>query len=105
LFVFAPGGATWPGLKELLARVQKMGGEALLISDTAQARTIAGCSSIIIPAHICRRGRPEKWPSPDELFTPIPYIVPAQLFAAALSQVKGLDPDRPRTLSKVTRTL
>jgi len=40
-----------------------------------------------------------------ELFSPIPYIVPAQLFAAALASEKGFDPDRPRTLSKVTQTL
>jgi glucosamine--fructose-6-phosphate aminotransferase (isomerizing) len=40
-----------------------------------------------------------------ELYTPIPYIIPAQLFAAALAVEKNLDPDRPRSLSKVTRTL
>jgi glucosamine--fructose-6-phosphate aminotransferase (isomerizing) len=40
-----------------------------------------------------------------ELYTPIPYIIPAQIFAASLASWKGLDPDRPRTLSKVTRTL
>ena len=42
---------------------------------------------------------------PVEVYTPIPYIVPAQLFAASLAREKGLDPDRPRGLSKVTRTL
>ncbi len=42
---------------------------------------------------------------PSEVYTPIPYIVPAQLFAASLAEVKNLDPDRPRTLSKVTATL
>ncbi len=36
------------------------------------------------------------------LLTPIPYIVPARIFAAI---EKSLDPDRPRTLSKVTLTL
>lgn len=40
-----------------------------------------------------------------ELLTPIPYIVPAQLFSAALAAEKGLDPDRPRALSKITRTI
>ena len=40
-----------------------------------------------------------------EVLTPIPYIVPAQLFAACLAAQKGLDPDRPRTLSKVTLTV
>ena len=42
---------------------------------------------------------------PEDLFTPIPYVVPAQLFATFLAEQKGLDPDRPRTLSKVTKTI
>jgi glucosamine--fructose-6-phosphate aminotransferase (isomerizing) len=41
----------------------------------------------------------------DEFLSPIPFIVPAQLFAAYLSEAKGLDPDAPRSLSKVTRTI
>ena len=32
-------------------------------------------------------------------------VVPGQLFAAALSRVKGLDPDKPDGLSKVTLAL
>jgi glucosamine--fructose-6-phosphate aminotransferase (isomerizing) len=40
-----------------------------------------------------------------ELFTPIPYIIPAQIFAAKLAEQKGLDPDKPRTLTKITQTL
>jgi len=36
---------------------------------------------------------------------PIPYMVPGQLFAALLAAAKGLDADKPRSLSKVTRTL
>ena len=39
-----------------------------------------------------------------ELYTPIPYIFPAQMFTAFFAERKGLDPDRPRTLTKVTRT-
>ena len=37
--------------------------------------------------------------------TLIPFIVPPQLFAAHLSEAKGLDPDAPRSLTKVTKTL
>jgi glucosamine--fructose-6-phosphate aminotransferase (isomerizing) len=46
-----------------------------------------------------------KGPLPEEVYTPIPYIIPAQLLAASLAKVKGLNPDQPRTLSKVTQTL
>lgn len=35
---------------------------------------------------------------------PIASIVPGQLFAAHLAIAKGLDPERPRALTKVTRT-
>lgn len=44
-------------------------------------------------------------PAMDEFLTPIPFIVPAQLFAALLSEAKGIDPDAPRSLKKVTKTL
>ncbi len=40
-----------------------------------------------------------------EVLTPIPFVVPAQLFAAHLAELKGLNPDHPRTLHKVTLTL
>jgi glucosamine--fructose-6-phosphate aminotransferase (isomerizing) len=41
---------------------------------------------------------------PEEL-TPLVQIVPLQLIALELALSKGLDPDRPSGLSKVTRTL
>jgi len=40
-----------------------------------------------------------------DLWTPIPYIIPGQLLAAHLAEAKGLNPDAPRFLKKVTRTL
>ncbi len=40
---------------------------------------------------------------PDWL-TPIASIVPGQLFAYHVTKAKGLDPDHPRWISKVTLT-
>jgi glucosamine--fructose-6-phosphate aminotransferase (isomerizing) len=40
---------------------------------------------------------------PEEL-TPLVGIVPGQLFAMHLTRAKGHDPDKPRTISKVTET-
>ena len=40
--------------------------------------------------------------APVPLLAPLLSVVPGQLFAAALAQVKGLDADRPEGLSKVT---
>ncbi len=42
-------------------------------------------------------------PKPAEpLLAPLLSVVPGQLFAGAVARAKGLDPDRPRGLSKVT---
>jgi glucosamine--fructose-6-phosphate aminotransferase (isomerizing) len=35
-----------------------------------------------------------------EVLSPIPYVVPLQLFAYHLAVLKGLDPDKPRNLAK-----
>jgi glucosamine--fructose-6-phosphate aminotransferase (isomerizing) len=40
---------------------------------------------------------------PEEL-SPLVGIVPGQLFAMHLTIAKGHDPDKPRTISKVTET-
>jgi glutamine---fructose-6-phosphate transaminase (isomerizing) len=37
-----------------------------------------------------------------ETLSPLLSVVPGQLFAASLARAKGLDPDRPVGLTKVT---
>ncbi len=39
-----------------------------------------------------------------EWLTPLVAVLPGQLFSVALAQAKGLNPDKPRGLSKVTET-
>jgi len=39
-----------------------------------------------------------------EPLSPIPFAVAGQLLAYHLARSRGLDPDRPRQLQKVTRT-
>jgi len=92
-FLFAPPGVTWPTQREMLAKLDQLQADTLVITDRGNREAAARLGAIVIS---------EK---PKELYTPIPYIIPAQLFAACLAGIKGLDPDRPRTLSKVTRTL
>jgi glucosamine--fructose-6-phosphate aminotransferase (isomerizing) len=43
-------------------------------------------------------------PGIPEWVSPIVAVVPGQLFAVALARTRGLDPDQPRGLSKVTET-
>jgi glucosamine--fructose-6-phosphate aminotransferase (isomerizing) len=40
--------------------------------------------------------------APAPLLSPLLSVVPGQLFAAALAEAKGLDPDKPERLTKVT---
>ncbi len=94
VFAFAPSGVTWESMGQTMDKLRAMHAEVLAISDPANREVETRASRVIrLPRQI------------PELLTPIPYIVPAQLFAAYLALEKGLDPDRPRTLSKVTLTL
>ncbi|MGC8761506.1 MAG: SIS domain-containing protein [Bryobacteraceae bacterium] len=102
-FVFAPAGVTWPEMKSLLARLEKIQAETLVVTDRSNREAPAG--SLVVPAALSTLRRRSSPSLPEDLFTPIPYIIPAQIFAASLAAVKGLDPDRPRGLSKVTRTV
>ncbi|HOK46206.1 MAG TPA: SIS domain-containing protein [Bryobacteraceae bacterium] len=101
IFAFAPPGVTWKSTREILDRLRQLKAETLIITDRGnrEAASLPG-PGICLPVNLRKRGG-----RPEELFTPIPYIVPAQLFAARLAEEKGLNPDQPRTLSKVTRTI
>ena len=102
-FLFCPGGVTWKPMCELIEKLESIKAEMMLITDRgnkpAMSRRGARAPLVI------RADLNHKSARPDDLYSPIPYIIPAQLFAASLAEVKGLDPDRPRTLSKVTQTL
>ncbi|HYO83152.1 MAG TPA: SIS domain-containing protein [Bryobacteraceae bacterium] len=101
-FLFAPAGVTWAGLRDMTDKLVQLGSETLAITDRSnpEARR-AAARSICIESDLAESGSA----LPTEVWTPVPYIIPAQLFAAHLATHKRLDPDQPRTLSKVTRTL
>lgn len=92
VILFAPPGVMLPGVKNLIERLRELKADTLAITSDLDAASMC-TRSIIMPREI------------DEFLAPIPYIVPGQLFAALLAEAKGLDPDAPRSLSKVTRTL
>lgn len=101
-FLFCPPGPAWPPMREAAAKLESLGVENIAITDQSNREAAAGKAGkpLVIPANLGSETL-----QPADLYTPIPYIVPAQLFAASLAEVKRLDPDRPRTLSKVTRTV
>jgi glucosamine--fructose-6-phosphate aminotransferase (isomerizing) len=92
VILFAPPGVMLPGVKNLIARLRELHADTLVITSDLEAGS--NCSrAIIMPKEM------------DEFVAPIPDIIPGQLFAALLAEAKGLDADKPRSLSKVTRTL
>jgi glucosamine--fructose-6-phosphate aminotransferase (isomerizing) len=92
VILFAPPGVMLAGVKDLIGRLKELHADTLVITGDLEAAS--ACSrAIILPREI------------DEFLAPIPYIIPGQLFAALLAEAKGLNPDAPRSLSKVTRTL
>ncbi|MEA2623863.1 MAG: hypothetical protein QOH61_2773 [Chloroflexota bacterium] len=88
----ATRGHTAAGVADLLARLRRDHGvDLLVISDDPEIRSLAN-AAIPVP------------PLLPEWLAPITSIVPAQLFAYHLTLAKGLDPDHPRWISKVTLT-
>jgi len=92
VLVLAPDGAAAAGQIELLRDLRDRNIDTVVVSDVASTRDL-GRWSIGLPAGI------------PEPLRPIVSIVPAQLFAYHLTLARGLDPDEPRYLSKVTRTV
>ncbi len=92
VFLFLPTGATYDDMVELAIELNRREAELLVISESKQALSLARTA---LP--IC--------PSVPEWLTPLVTIIPGQLFALNLALTKGLNPDVPRGLQKVTRTL
>lgn len=92
VIVFAPPGKTFNDMRRLTHQLRTLQAETLVISSEASILKQA-TRALQIPVKI------------DEFLAPIPYIIPGQLFAALLAGVKGLSPDRPRSLQKITKTL
>ena len=81
-----------PAVLDAAARARAAG--ATLVASGPAARQIVGAAfSAPVP-------RPSV-----TLLSPLLSVVPGQLFAWALAQAKGLDPDRPTGLSKITHAL
>jgi len=92
VFAIATNGAVINEMSEMIKQlINAHNVELFLISDQEHLLKIATCP---IPL---AQGIPE-W------LTPIIGIIPAQLFSYHLTLVKGIDPDSPRGLTKVTLT-
>jgi len=88
----APLGGVHESMLEMLTRLRKQqNAELVVISDDEKVLALAQ-SSIPLPSGI------------PEWLTPIVGVIPAQLFACHLTEVKGYDAETPRSITKVTET-
>lgn len=92
VILFAPQGKTFAGQRQMIKRLAGLRAETIAITS-GDVQLPGLTRAIRVPGKIA------------EIYSAIPYIVPGQLFAAQLAEVKGLDPDRPRSLQIVTQTL
>jgi glucosamine--fructose-6-phosphate aminotransferase (isomerizing) len=89
VWTIASGDETLPAVVEAAERVRAAG--ATLVASGHAAEGLGGAAYVLpVP----------KPPSP--LLSPLLSVVPGQLFASALARAKGLDPDHPAGLTKVT---
>jgi glucosamine--fructose-6-phosphate aminotransferase (isomerizing) len=92
VILFAPQGVTQQSNLDLLNRLKELHADSFSITNDERIAALSS-RSLLMPTEI------------DEFLSPIPFIIPAQLFAALLAEAKGLDADAPRSLTKVTRTI
>jgi glucosamine--fructose-6-phosphate aminotransferase (isomerizing) len=87
----APMGPTFDAMAEAVAAVSARGARTIVISEDARLRSRAQIGLPLLP------GVPE-W------LSPLVAVVPGQLAAMRLAQLRGIDLDEPLGLSKVTLT-
>jgi glucosamine--fructose-6-phosphate aminotransferase (isomerizing) len=87
----APPGKAQPGMSSLVENLGERGAELVVISDDDSMLDKASAKYAISDS------------IPEEL-SPVLYAIPIQLLAENLARLKGLNPDAPRGLSKVTET-
>jgi glucosamine--fructose-6-phosphate aminotransferase (isomerizing) len=85
------GGHGGRAMEPVIARLEELGADLFVVGEPAAvARTGKG---FVLPAGV------------SEELAPLMEIVPLQRLACSLALARGLDPDAPRGLSKVTHTL
>jgi glucosamine--fructose-6-phosphate aminotransferase (isomerizing) len=89
VWTIASDDETLPAVVEAAERVRAVGATLVASGDAAEALADA---AYVLPV--------PKPPSP--LLSPLLSVVPGQLFASALAQARGLDPEHPAGLTQVT---
>lgn len=106
--LYAPAGRTLSDTSEVLQLLNERQADTIVIAEDAHLLSLATTpiqARLPMPADLIRGHRASAPMAVAELLAPLPYIVYGQFLALYLSLQKGLNPDQPRGLSKVTRTL
>ena len=90
VLIIAPSGKAFMDLSYFAHNTKNRGGELIVISDQDKLLKLSHLSF--------------KIPKSSEWISPIIAVIPGQLFARQLSLEKGLNPDRPEGITKVTET-
>jgi len=113
IIIFAPPGRTSDDSLELLQWLRERNADCLVVSQDERLLDLASTPIRLELPAVTREintGTGGHDPTKDvqasvaELLAPVPYIIPGQLFAHYLALYKGLNPDQPRGLTKITRT-
>jgi glucosamine--fructose-6-phosphate aminotransferase (isomerizing) len=89
--LIATSGRVLDDLENLTALLERRSAELVAISDDPD---VLGRAHVGLPVP----------PGVPEWVSPMVAVVPGQIWAVALARTRGLDPDEPRGLSKVTQT-
>jgi glucosamine--fructose-6-phosphate aminotransferase (isomerizing) len=90
-----PTGQALADMLGLAAELRQRGAELLVLSDAPEALALGeapGSVRLALPPGIV------------EWLSPLCAVIPGQLLAVHLARAKGIDPENPRGLNKVTRT-
>lgn len=91
VLLFAPRGVMLAEIQAFMKTLRTHRAEIIALSNDPQTLALADV----------------RLPLPDQLpewLSPIPAIVPGQIFALHLAHIRGYHPDQPRSLNKVTET-
>ena len=91
VLLIATQGAVAADLVEMAGKLRERGAMLATISDIAEINTLA-THPILLPATV------------EERFSPMTSVVPGQYLSYSLAHARGINPDNPRGLNKVTAT-
>jgi glucosamine--fructose-6-phosphate aminotransferase (isomerizing) len=92
VIVYAPNGPSLKDTTEMIEKLKPTQAEIIVVSNNREVLELGDCSFEI----------PD---TSNDMISPFYNVVFAQLFACNLSLLKGLNPDAPRGLHKVTITI